>query len=153
MAPAEMTFQQKSLTQRGYDYSPDELRSLDWGLRFTPALCMAAAIYGLVTAQPYVHFALAALDILPFWSPAWHPLDRLYNHVVRPLFGGVRLPPNPLPRRIACLMGGSMNLFIGLAFTYNNPPWPTSWAASWSACKSSSSAPTSAWPPGCTKAS
>jgi rhodanese-related sulfurtransferase len=82
---------------------------------------MLVAAYGLVTQQPYVHFALAALGILPFWFPAWHPVDRFYNAVIRPLWKGVNLPPGPLPRRIACLMGGSMNLGIGLAFYSGNP--------------------------------
>ncbi len=110
----------KALTQQGYDYSPEELNELQWGLRFTPSVCMLLAVVGLVTQQPAVHFALAALGILPFWAPAWHPFDRLYNHVLRPLWNGVRLPPNPLPRRIACVMGGAMNLAIGLAFTFGS---------------------------------
>lgn len=115
-----LTMQHKSLVQQGYDYSPEELRQLDWGLRFTPLLCMVGAVYGLYSQQPNVHFALAALGILPFWFPAWHPLDRVYNHLIRPIFGATKLPPNPLPRRIACLMGGSMNIGIGLGFLYGN---------------------------------
>jgi rhodanese-related sulfurtransferase len=111
----------RALVQQGYDYSPEELRELEWGLRFTPLLCMAIALVGLATAQPAIHFALAALGILPFWFPAWHPLDRLYNHLLRPLWNGVRLPPNPLPRRIACFMGGSMNLAIGFSFLAGQP--------------------------------
>ncbi|MFH1571823.1 MAG: DUF4395 family protein [Gemmatimonadota bacterium] len=110
------TFQTRGLEQQGYRYSPRELSQLAWGLRFTPFVCMLAALYGLATAQPAVHLALAALGILPFWFPAWHPVDRLYNHLVRPLWGGVRLPPNPLPRRIACVVGGSMNGAIALCF-------------------------------------
>jgi rhodanese-related sulfurtransferase len=106
----------RGLWQQGYDHTPEELRELEWGLRFTPSVCMLGAIVGLILREPRVHLALAALGILPFWFPAWHPVDRLYNHVLRPLWGGVRLPPNPLPRRIACLMGGAMNLGIGLAF-------------------------------------
>jgi rhodanese-related sulfurtransferase len=105
-----------ALIQQGYDYSPEELAELSWGLRFTPAVCLVIAVVGLATRRPGIHFALAALGILPFWFPAWHPVDRFYNHVLRPLWNGVRLPPNPLPRRIACLMGGAMNLAIGSAF-------------------------------------
>jgi rhodanese-related sulfurtransferase len=83
---------------------------------------MAIALVGLATRQPLVHFALAALGILPFWSPASHPIDRLYNLVIRPIWNGVHLPPNPLPRRIACFMGGLMNLGIGLSFVAGNVP-------------------------------
>jgi hypothetical protein len=121
MTTAELSAQNRSLAQQGYDYTAEQLRELSWGLRFTPGVCMIGALYGLWTQQPMVHFVLAALGILPFWAPAWHPLDRLYNHVLRPLWGGVRLPPNPLPRRIACVAGGSMNVGIGLAFLNGAP--------------------------------
>ena len=113
---------QRALTQQGYDYSPAQLSELSWGLRFTPAVCMALALVGLATQQAWIHFALAALGILPFWFPASNPLDRFYNHVLRPLWRGVVLPPNPLPRRIACLMGGAMNIGIGAAFAAGNVP-------------------------------
>ncbi len=112
----EASFGERSLLQQGYDYSPSELRQLEWGLRFTPLLCMAGAIVGLVLGVPAIHFAMAALGIVPFWFPAWHPLDRFYNRVLRRLWGGVALPPNPLPRRIACFMGGAVNVAIGVSF-------------------------------------
>lgn len=114
-------FQRTSLTQQGYDYNPRELAELSWGLRFTPTVCMAGAIVGLATQKPGIHFALAVLGILPAWLPAWNPVDLLYNYALRPLWGGVKLPPNPLPRRIACFMGGSMNLGIGAAFLWSAP--------------------------------
>jgi len=106
----------RGLLQQGYDYTAAELRELDWGLRFTPGVCMLGALVGLALREPAIHFALGALGILPFWFPAGHPVDLAYNHLLRPLWGGVRLPANPLPRRIACLMGGAMNVGIGLAF-------------------------------------
>jgi rhodanese-related sulfurtransferase len=81
---------------------------------------MAGAVIGLATRQPAIHFTLAALGILPYWFPKWHPIDVLYNHLLRPLWKGVRLPSNPLPRRIACLMGGAMNLGIALSFVAGN---------------------------------
>lgn len=120
MASQELTLGHKGLAQQGYDYSPRELNELQWSLRFTPTVCMLLAIWGLATRQPAVHFTLAVLGILPFWAPSWHPFDRFYNSVLRPLWDGVTLPPNPLPRRIACFMGGSMNAGIGLSFTFGN---------------------------------
>lgn len=111
---------QKALIQQGYDYTPSELSELSWGLRFTPTLCMIGALIGLYFRLPYLHFTLAALGILPFWFPSWHPLDRFYNGILRPLWHGVELPPNPLPRRIACFMGGLMNIFIGCSFLANS---------------------------------
>lgn len=118
MSTATLNSQQKALFQQDYDYSPQELQELAWSLRFTPLVCMLGAVYGLATQQPTVHFLLAALGMLPFWSPNWHLFDLLYNSVLRPLWRGVKLPPNPLPRRIACFMGGSMNILIGLSFIY-----------------------------------
>ncbi len=121
MDQSTLSFQQKSLRQQGYDYSPAELKELDWGLRFTPSICMALAIYGLATQQPLIHYLLAAIGILPFWFPASHPFDRFYNSVLRPLWRGVVLPPNPLPRRLACLIGGAMNIGIGVGFSVGSP--------------------------------
>lgn len=113
---------ERALVQQGYDYTPEELRELSWGLRFTPTVCMLGAVAGLLLREPAIHFSLAVLGIVPFWFPAWHPVDRFYNHVLRPLWGGVVLPPNPLPRRIACLMGGAMNAMVGTAFVLGNVP-------------------------------
>ena len=69
MSTATLNGQQKFLFQQGYDYSPQELRELAWGLRFTPFVCMLGAVYGLATQQPTVYFLLAALGMLPFWGP------------------------------------------------------------------------------------
>lgn len=115
MSPLSLS--QKSLQQQGYgSCSRDELNNMSNGLRFTPLVCMALAIGGLYIQNPYWHFALAALGILPFWTPNHHPFDLLYNHIIRHLIGGVKLPSNPLPRRIACIMGGIMNIGIGYGF-------------------------------------
>lgn len=122
MTTSRPSVQQRALGQQGYVYSPAELAELSWGLRFTPAICMLLAVYGLAMQQPWIHFGLAIFGILPFWFPAWHPFDRLYNHLLRLLWSGVALPPNPLPRRIACFMGGAMNLGIGVAFVMGNAP-------------------------------
>lgn len=106
-----LDFQSRSLLQQGYsNLSASQLKQLQWGLRFTPTVCMLAAAYGLVTHNAPLLVALAVLGIAPFWFPAWHPVDRLYNHVVAPLIGAIRLPPNPFPRRIACVSAGVCNI-------------------------------------------
>jgi len=111
----ELSFQQRSLFQQGYQhFSPAELRQLEWGLRFTPAVCSLITLAGLVLQQPYVLLAVAALGMWAFFFPAAHPMDLLYNHVVRHVFGAVALPENPLQRRLACLSAGVMNLAAGL---------------------------------------
>lgn len=116
-----LSFSNQSLNQQGYSCSIQELNNISNGLRFTPLLCMGLAIIGLFLQNPYFHFGLAALGILPFWAPKHHPFDLLYNHVIRHFVGGEKLPQNPLQRRIACVMGGLMNIGIGLGFYYNSP--------------------------------
>ena len=109
----------KGLKQQGYtSCSLDELQNISNGLRFTPTVCMIAALYGLYTMNPFVHYVLAALGIIPFWFEKVHPVDVLYNKVVRHMVKGNALPPNPLPRRIACLIGGLTNLLIALSMVY-----------------------------------
>lgn len=118
----KMTFQQRGLFQQGYqEYSPEQLRQLEWGLRFTPFACSAITAYGLFTAQPMVLFAVATLGIWAFLAPAAHPMDLLYNHLVRHITGAVALPENPFQRRLACLAAGVMNFVAAVLFTANLP--------------------------------
>ena len=118
----DMSFQQRSLFQQGFQrFTPKELKQLEWGLRFTPAACSLIAAYGLYSQQPYLLFAVAALGIWAFFLPAAHPMDLLYNHAIRPLFGAVKLPENPLQRRLACLSAGMMNIAAGVLFMLELP--------------------------------
>ena len=117
-----LSFQQRSLFQQGYQkYTPGELKQLEWGLRFTPAVCSLIAAYGLYTQQPLVLFAVATLGVWAFFFPAAHPMDLLYNHVVRHLFRAVKLPENPFQRRLACLSAGLMNIAAGVLFLLGYP--------------------------------
>lgn len=117
-----MNFQTRSLVQQGYSHlTAREIESLRWGLRFTPTVCMLAAMYGLYTHNIAVLAVLALLGSVPFWFPAWHPVDRLYNHVVAPLIGATPLPPNPLPRRIACMSAAVMNTAAAVALWFDQP--------------------------------
>ena len=50
-------------------------------------------------------FTVAVLGVWAFLFPAAHPMDLLYNHVVRPLFGAARLPPNPHAATSGMLVG------------------------------------------------
>ncbi len=117
-----MSFQQRSLVQQGYtDYSPQELTEMEWGLRFTPFVCALIALYGLVTQQPGVLFSVAALGMWAFFFPATHPMDMLYNYVVRPAFAAAKIPPNPMQRRLACLSAAMMNILAGSLFLLKLP--------------------------------
>ncbi|HEB59536.1 MAG TPA: DUF4395 family protein [Gammaproteobacteria bacterium] len=118
----DLSFQQRSLFQQGYQrYTPAELKQLEWGLRFTPAACSAMALYGLISANPVILLAVAALGIWAFFFPAAHPMDLLYNHGVRHLFGAVKLPENPFQRRLACLSAGIMNVIAAVLFMADMP--------------------------------
>jgi rhodanese-related sulfurtransferase len=117
-----MSFQQKGLFQQGYqEYSPGELKQLEWGLRFTPFVCSAITAYGLFTQQPMVLFAVSLLGIWAFLAPAAHPMDLIYNYGVRHLIGAVALPENPFQRRLACLAAGVMNFSAAALFLMNLP--------------------------------
>jgi rhodanese-related sulfurtransferase len=118
----ELTFQQKGLFQQGYQhYSPDELRQLEWGLRFTPGVCAAITAVALYLQEPIALFVVAFLGMYAFFFPAGHPMDLIYNHGVRHLFGAVALPENPLPRRMACLAAGVMNSAAAFLFLADMP--------------------------------
>ncbi len=116
-----LTLSESGLIQQGYVDSPTtKLKNISNGLRFTPTLCMALAIVGLITQATWIHFSLAALGIIPFWFPSHHPFDILYNQLIRKIIRAEKLPPNPLQRRIACVMGGLMNILIGISFVMSN---------------------------------
>ncbi len=118
----DLSFQQRSLYQQGYQrYTPAELRQLEWGLRFTPAACSLITLLALVYQMPYLLFAVASLGIWAFFFPAKHPMDLIYNHGVRHLFGAIALPANPLQRRLACFAAGIMNTVAGVLFLADLP--------------------------------
>jgi len=122
MPNCDLSFQQKNLFQQGFQsYTPSELKQIEWGLRFTPSACSLIALYGLVTHNPYLLFAVAFLGMWAYFFPAGHPMDLLYNHVIRKAFSAVKLPPNPFQRRLACFAAGIMNTVAGVFFLVNMP--------------------------------
>lgn len=117
-----LSMMQKSLFQQGYQtYTPAELKQLEWGLRFTPAACSSITLYALITQQPLLLFVVSVLGMWAFFFPAGHPMDLIYNNVVRKLFDGTRLPPNPFQRRLACFAAGIMNAMAGAFFLMGMP--------------------------------
>lgn len=118
----ELSLQQKNLLQQGYQsYSAQQLKQIEWGLRFTPAVCSLITLYALLTHNPWLLFAVAALGLWAFFFPAGHPMDLLYNHAVRRLFAAEKLPPNPFQRRLACFAAGLMNTLAGVFFLLAMP--------------------------------
>jgi hypothetical protein len=80
-------------------------------LRFTPGA--SAALLGTATAfgSPALFGTFTVIGLLG--SAGAHPFDLAYNHVVRRLAGGPRLPPNPRPRRFAMGLGATFSLITG----------------------------------------
>ena len=117
-----MTIQQRALFQQGFQqFTPAELKRLEWGLRITPLACSPIAAYGLFTQQPFVLFGVAILGMWAFFFPASHPMDLIYNHLIAPLFNAVKLPENPFQRRLACLSAGIMNFTAAILFLAELP--------------------------------
>jgi rhodanese-related sulfurtransferase/putative effector of murein hydrolase LrgA (UPF0299 family) len=123
MAQSEdLSVQQRNLFQQGYQsYSADQLKQIEWGLRFTPAACSLIALWGLMTQNPALLLFVAGLGIWAFFFPAGHPMDLLYNRVIRHAFGAVALPANPFQRRLACASAGVMNIMAATAFWLGAP--------------------------------
>ena len=116
------SFQQRSLIQQGYKrYNSQELKQMQWGLRFTPAVCSLITAFALIYQLPMVLFAVAGLGVWAFFFPAKHPMDLLYNHAVRHVFGSVSLPENPFQRRLACFAAGIMNSIAAVLFLLQLP--------------------------------
>jgi rhodanese-related sulfurtransferase len=110
----QLTFQQRSLVQQGYeDFTQQQLKEMEWGLRFTPTLCALITLAGLILQQPAILFTVAVLGVWAFFFPASHPMDMIYNYGVRHLFGAAKIPANPFQRRLACLSAAGMNFAAG----------------------------------------
>ncbi|MFV2057215.1 MAG: DUF4395 family protein [Thiohalomonadales bacterium] len=118
----DFSLQQKGLIQQGYQrFTAEELKQLEWGLRFTPLACSTITAYALILQQPYLLFVVAILGMWAFFFPSAHPMDLIYNHIIRHPFSAVALPPNPFQRRLACLAAGVMNTAAGLLFLLELP--------------------------------
>ena len=113
----ELSLQQRALFQQGYQhYTSGELQQLQWGLRFTPAVCTTMTVIALIYQLPWLAYIVSCLGLWAFLFPSAHPMDLVYNHLVRHPFKAIALPPNPLQRRLACLSAGVLNFFVGTFF-------------------------------------
>ena len=118
----ELSVQQRNMFQQGYQqYSVQELNQLDWGLRFTPLVCSSLTAIGLYYQLPYLLLFVGLLGMWAFFFPAGHPMDYIYNNAIRHIFGAIKLPPNPLQRRMACLAAGVLNTIAAALFIFSLP--------------------------------
>jgi hypothetical protein len=105
MMAAVSTFTESCLAIQGYVGVPDAAKQqLALAIRFTPAVCTGLIVAGLAMRSPAWLAGITAIALIGGLLPSGHPIDLVYNHGVRHLVGGERLPPNPAPRRFACLV-------------------------------------------------
>lgn len=111
----------KRLEAQGFFGLTDaEVSEFNYPLRLAPAICLAWTALGVVQASPtvlgaMVPFALAGALL------SGHPFDVLYNHGIRHLTGGAKLPEYGQPRRFACGMATGMISATTAAFYIEVP--------------------------------
>ena len=89
-------------------------------LRWSPALCTACMIAGVLLKSPLVLWGLAATAFLGALLP-FHPFDLLYNHGARFLTGTRTLPHQGPQRRFACGIATAWLVATGWAFYSGSP--------------------------------
>ncbi len=77
------------------------LRAIDLGLRVGPVFCMALAGIATALESPAMLLVLAPLALLGAVLSG-SPFDVFYNHGLRHVLNGPRLPVYQAPRRFAC---------------------------------------------------
>ncbi len=81
----------------------DTVRRINYGLRFAPFVCLIVTAIGTALASGTVLWWLLPFALAGAVLPG-HPFDLLYNHGLRYLSGGARIPRYPRPRRFACAL-------------------------------------------------
>lgn len=77
------------------------LADIQFGLRFSPALCATGVAAGTALASPPILLAMMATAVIGGATPR-HPFDWLYNSAVRHVLGKPAIPRNGAPRRFSC---------------------------------------------------
>lgn len=82
------------------------LRAIDLGLRVGPVFCMVLAGIATALASPTMMLVLVPFALLGAILSG-SPFDVFYNHGLRYLLKGPRLPEYQAPRRFACGLAGA----------------------------------------------
>ena len=92
---------------------------MQWGLRFTPTACTTMTVIALIYQLPWLAYIASCLGLLAFLLPSAHPVDLIYNHLVRKPLKTIALPANPLQQLEfpEVYDAGEMKQFNGLAST------------------------------------
>jgi hypothetical protein len=111
-APQLSSKSRARLEEQGFrGFADSELGQHRLGIRFAYFICMTIVILGLVLRnQPLLLLAnvIALLGVLP----PYHPLDYLYNYLVRHLMNRPKLPPRANQGRFACALATAMLAII-----------------------------------------
>jgi Domain of unknown function (DUF4395) len=86
---------------QGWTCSVPELASYKFGVRFAYGTCAAVVLLGLVFQNVYFYYAGFAITVGGM-IPPWHPVDYLYNGLIRHLFKKPAIPKRPPQSRFAC---------------------------------------------------
>jgi hypothetical protein len=98
----------KHLEVQGFRCSVGESNDL----RFTPAVSAAVLFAATALRSPPIFFVFALVSLAG--AAGLHAFDFAYDHLVRPLFGGRRLPPNPRPRRFSMALAALVSTVAGV---------------------------------------
>jgi hypothetical protein len=91
------------------------LAQIDYWLRLSPAICLIWVATGTVLGSAATLWLLVPFAALGAVLQT-HPFDALYNHGLRHLVQGPRIPTYRRPRRFACLMATAMIAAAAWAF-------------------------------------
>lgn len=115
-------FAARNLCLQGFCDKGDPARSsLQWSVRFTPAVSIALVAVGLVQASPGLVGIMALVALCGAIFPKAMPIDLLYNLGVRHLFHLAPLPPTPKPRQLSYLISAVLLVASALAFLAGYP--------------------------------
>jgi hypothetical protein len=92
------------LKAQGYcNYSDTELSELAFGNRFAYIVCGSLVAFGVATANIPI---LVAMTIVAFFGIIlpYHPLDYIYNHVLRSMLNKPELPPRSKKLKFTCIV-------------------------------------------------
>lgn len=107
----------RRLDVQGFDgLSPDEIASFYPWQRLAYGLCGLLSLGALLLESPSALWAMGGIAAIAAIQPV-HPFDLIYNHGVRPITKGGKLPPRSAQGRFACGMAAVWLGATGYAFS------------------------------------
>jgi hypothetical protein len=111
----------RRLQTQGYmNFSDDELLAHRFGIRFAYWVCVTAASVGIIAGSAPIILAVATLALVASFPPH-HPVDYLYNYVIRHVLKRPKLPPRSNQGRFACGIASVWLVMTAYLFANNEP--------------------------------